>query len=72
MRYTIIIERGPENYSAYAPTFPVALRWPPPSKTVALMKEALQLHIEDMRKRGEAIPNRAPCGKSKWRRKIIQ
>ena len=57
MRCTIIIERGPKNFSAYAPDFPgcvaAAEREP---ETLALMKEALQMHIEDMRERGEPIP----------------
>lgn len=57
MRYTIIIERGPTNFSAYAPDFPgcVAAADTEP-ETLTLMKEALELHIEDMRERGEPIP----------------
>lgn len=57
MRYTIILERGPTNYSAYAPDFPgcVAAAGTEP-ETMALMKEALEMHIEDMRGRGEPIP----------------
>ena len=57
MRYTIILERGPGNCSAYAPDFPgcVAAADTEP-ETLALMKEALEMHIEDMRERGEKIP----------------
>lgn len=57
MRYTIIIERGANNFSAYAPDFPGCVAAADTeAETVALMKEALELHIGDMRERGESIP----------------
>ena len=57
MRYTIIIERGEENFSAYAPDFPGCVAAADTeTETVELMKEALAIHIEDMRARGEMIP----------------
>lgn len=57
MRYTIIIEHGPENFSAYAPDFPGCVAAADTEQeTLALMKEALEMHIEDMRARGEMIP----------------
>ena len=57
MRYTIILERGPTNFSAYAPDFPGCVAAAETeSETIELMKEALQMHIEDMRARGESIP----------------
>ena len=57
MRYTIILERGPNNYSAYAPDFPGCVAAADSEdEIVALMREALALHIEDMRERGERIP----------------
>jgi len=57
MRYTIIIERGKQNFSAYAPDFPGCVAAADTeSETVELMKEALEMHIEDMRTRGEIIP----------------
>ena len=58
MHYTIIIERGPKNFSAYAPDFPGCVAAADSEEeTVALMKEALEMHIEDMRARGERIPS---------------
>lgn len=56
MRY-ISIEHGPKNFSACAPDFPgcVAAADTEP-ETRALMKEALEMHIEDLRERGEPIP----------------
>jgi predicted RNase H-like HicB family nuclease len=56
-RCTIIIERGPENFSACAPDFPgCVVAADTEAETIALMKEALEMHIEDMRERGEPIP----------------
>ena len=58
MRYIIIIlERGQDNFSAYAPDFPGCVAAADTEQeTLALMREALELHIEDMRERGEPIP----------------
>ncbi len=57
MRYTIIIEHGLDNYSAYAPDFPGCVAAADTEQeTIALMKEALEMHIEDLRERGETIP----------------
>jgi len=56
-RYTIIIERGLKNFSAYAPDFPGCVAAADTeAETLALMKGALEMHIEDMRERGEPIP----------------
>ena len=60
MRYTIILERGPNNCNAYAPDFPGCVAAADSEdETVALMREALALHIEDMRERGEQIPKQS-------------
>jgi predicted RNase H-like HicB family nuclease len=57
MHYTIIIERGAKNFSAYAPDFPgCAAAADTEEETIALMKGALEMHIEDMRSRGEPVP----------------
>ncbi len=56
MQYTIIIERGSKNFSAYVPDFPGCVAAADTEEeTVALMKEALEMHIEDMRARGEPL-----------------
>lgn len=57
MRYTILVESGPCNFSAYAPDFPGCVAAGETEReTLDLMKEALEMHIEDMRERGEQIP----------------
>ena len=58
MRYTIIIERGPNSFSAYAPDLPGCVAAADTeAETIKLMEEALALHIEDMRARGEPLPD---------------
>ncbi len=60
MRYTVIIEHGIENFSAYAPDFPGCVAAADTeAEMLQLIKEALALHIEDMRQRGEPVPQ--PC-----------
>jgi len=57
MQYTIIIERGAKNFSAYAPDFPGCVAAADTEEeTVTLMQEALEMHVEDMRARGEQVP----------------
>ena len=57
MHYTIIIERGATNFSAYAPDFPGCVAAADTEEeTIALMKESLEMHIEDMSVRGEPVP----------------
>jgi len=57
MRYTIILERGTNNFSAHAPDFPGCVAAADTEEeTIKLMQEALAMHIEDMRQRGEPIP----------------
>lgn len=57
MHYSIIIEPGPDNFSAFALDFPGCVAAAETEAgTLELMKEALVLHIEDMRERGEPIP----------------
>jgi len=57
MRYSIIIEHGPENFSACAPDFPGCVgAAATKQEAMALMKEAFEMHIEDLRERGQTIP----------------
>ena len=57
MRYTVIVEQGLNNFSAYAPDFPGCVAAAgTEEETIRLMKEAMEMHIEDMRQRGEPVP----------------
>ena len=57
MRYTVVYEKSPRNYSAYVPDLPGCVA---AAKTKAetrkLIREAIQIHIEAMREAGERIP----------------
>jgi predicted RNase H-like HicB family nuclease len=55
--YTVIFERGPRNWSAYVPDLPgcvAAAR--SRAETEALIREAIQMHVDAMRADGETIP----------------
>ena len=56
-KYLVIVEKAKGNYSAYVPDLPGCVTT---GKTVAEihgnMQEAIELHLEGMRRSGEAIP----------------
>ena len=57
LKYAIVIEKAPGNYAAYAPDVlgcvSVGDTW---NEMLAMMREALELHIEDMVERGYGVP----------------
>jgi len=60
MKYTVIIEQGPDSYGAYAPDLPgcVAVAQSR-EEVVRLMHQAIEMHLASMRENGESIPS--PC-----------
>ncbi len=49
-KYTIIIEKGEGNYSAYCPDLPgVVSAGETEEETAELMKEAIELHLEGLK-----------------------
>ena len=57
MKYTIIIESGKGNYSAYVPDLPGCVATgDTKGELIRNMKEAIELHIEGMLEDGEPIP----------------
>jgi predicted RNase H-like HicB family nuclease len=56
-KFAVIIEAGPNNYSAYVPDVPGCVA---AAKTVSetreLIREAIQFHLEFMQERGDPIP----------------
>ena len=58
MEYTVIIEKaGDGSYSAYVPDLPGCVACGDSGDEVkALIREAINLHIDSMRQHGEAIP----------------
>lgn len=57
MKLLVVIERGETGYGAYVPDLPGCVAV---AKTRArvkrLIREAIQLHVDDMRERGYPIP----------------
>ena len=55
--YTIIIEKGERNYSAYCPDLPgVVAAGETEEETVELMKEAVEFHLEGLKEENLPIP----------------
>lgn len=57
MKYTVIVEEGPESFGAYVPDLPgcvaaAATR----EEAVRLIREAIGLHLDALRRDGEAPP----------------
>lgn len=56
-QYTIVVERAENNYSAYAPDLPgVVAAADTVEETERLMREAIALYFEELRRAGEPIP----------------
>jgi len=57
MRYTVLIEQGPTSYGASVPDLPGCVAAADTREEVeALIKEAIEFHLEGMREDGEAVP----------------
>ena len=57
MKYTVVIEKAPNNYAAYVPDLPGCVATA--STHDALLeeiREAIEFHIEGMREDGEPVP----------------
>lgn len=57
MQYLVVIERGPTSFGAYVPDLPgcVAVAESQP-EVEALIREAIELHIEGLRDEGRPLP----------------
>ena len=57
MKYTVVIERTPNNYAAYVPDLPGCVATASTRKDVLKeIRGAIEFHIEGMREDGEPIP----------------
>ena len=64
-KYTIIIEKGEGNYSAYCPDLPgVVSAGETEEETAELMKEAIELHLEGLKQ--DRIPIPEPSISARW------
>ena len=57
MQYTVIIEKGPSSYSAYAPDLPGCIAAAETREEVRkLIAEAVEIYLEELRKDGLPLP----------------
>lgn len=63
MRYMVVVEKGSSSYGAFVPDLPGCIAvGETEAETLALIGEAIQFHLEDMRASGFQIP--LPASKS--------
>lgn len=57
MRYLVIVEQGPESFGAYVPDLPGCVAAAETrDEVLALIREAIEFHIEGLRDDGQPIP----------------
>ena len=57
MKYAIVIEKGPKSFGAYAPDLPgCAVVGESRGEVIKLIQEAIELHLQSLKERGEEIP----------------
>ena len=57
MKYAVVIEKAPNNYSAYVPDVPGCIATGPTvEETKRLLREAIELHLESMVEDGHKVP----------------
>jgi predicted RNase H-like HicB family nuclease len=63
MEYLVVVEKGKKSYGAYVPDLPgCAAAGETRREVMKLIREAVALHLESLRKAGEAVPE--PSSKS--------
>ena len=63
MRYLVIVEKGPSSYGAHVPDLPGCIAAGETKEEVlALIREAIEFHLEDLKQEGRPIP--APASTS--------
>jgi predicted RNase H-like HicB family nuclease len=63
MRYLVVVEKGPTSYGAYVPDLPGCVAaGETKAEVLSLIREAIELHLEDLKNSGESIP--APSSSS--------
>ncbi len=57
MKYTVVIERTDNGYSAYAPDLPGCIAaGDSVAEVEALIREAIILHLQSLREHGDPVP----------------
>jgi len=57
MEYVVILEQGPKSFGAYVPDLPGCVSVAETrEEAMALIREAIELHIESLRENGDDVP----------------
>ena len=56
LRYAVVIEKAPNNYCAYVPELGCVSTAKTRDGMLAMIREAMEVHIEDMVERGYPVP----------------
>ena len=57
VKYTVVIERAPNNYAAYVPDLPGCVATGDTrEELLEEIREAIEFHIESLREHGEPVP----------------
>lgn len=57
MRYLVVVEKGPTSYGAHVPDLPGCIAaGETREEALTLIREAIELHLEDLKKEGQPIP----------------
>jgi predicted RNase H-like HicB family nuclease len=63
MHYLVVVEEGPTSFGAHVPDLPGCVAvGETRDEVLALVREAIALHLEEMRKGGEPIPPPSSTG----------
>ncbi len=63
MRYLVVVEEGPTSFGAYVPDLPGCVAAAETrEEALALIRDAIEFHIEGLKKSGQALPTRSSTG----------
>jgi predicted RNase H-like HicB family nuclease len=63
MRYLVIVEEGPSSFGAYVPDLPGCVAaGETRDEAIALIRDAIEFHIDGLRKTGQPIPKPSSTG----------
>lgn len=63
MRYLVVLEQGPTSFGAYVPDLPGCVAAADTrDEALRLIREAIELHIEDLRQSGQSVPPPSSTG----------
>ncbi len=64
MRYLVVVEKGPLSFGAHVPDLPGCIAAGETKEEVlALIREVIEFHLEDLKQEGHPIPSPASTSK---------